>query len=44
LRIERTTLTQDELAIRCEIPRAIFQHWIGGKTEARPSIPQLKLL
>jgi len=44
LRIERTTLTQDELAIRCGIPRATFQRWIGGKTEARPSIPQLKLL
>lgn len=44
LRIERTQLTQDELAMRCGIPRATYQRWISGQTEARPSIPQLKRL
>ena len=44
LRIERTALSQDELAVYCGIPRATYQRWITGKTEARPSIPQLKKL
>ena len=44
LRIERTTLTQDELAVHCGIPRSTYQRWIAGKTEAKLSIPQLKKL
>lgn len=44
LRIERTTLSQDELAMYCGIPRATYQRWIAGKTEAKLSIPQLKKL
>jgi transcriptional regulator with XRE-family HTH domain len=44
LRIERTTLTQDELAVYSGIPRATYQRWIAGKTEAKLSIPQLKKL
>lgn len=44
LRLERTQLTQDELAIRCGIPRSTYQRWIAGKTEAKLSLPQLKAL
>jgi transcriptional regulator with XRE-family HTH domain len=44
LRIERTTLSQDELAVYCGIPRATYQRWIAGKTEAKLSISQLKKL
>ena len=44
LRIERTTLTQDELAVHCGIPRSTYQRWIAGKTEAKLSVPQLKKL
>jgi transcriptional regulator with XRE-family HTH domain len=44
LRIERTTLTQDELAMYSGIPRSTYQRWIAGKTEAKLSIPQLKKL
>lgn len=44
LRIERTNLTQDDLAARCRIPRATYQRWITGKTLARPTLVQLKLL
>lgn len=44
LRIERTNLSQDELAIKCGIPRSTYQRWISGKTIARPTIPQLKML
>ncbi len=44
LRIERTNLNQDELALLCGIPRSTYQRWIAGKTEAKLSIPQLKKL
>jgi transcriptional regulator with XRE-family HTH domain len=44
LRIERTNLSQDELAVFCGIPRATYQRWIAGKTEIKLSIPQLKAL
>lgn len=44
LRLERTTLTQDELAFRCGIPRATYQRWITGKTLVRLSLAQLKVL
>ncbi len=44
LRIERTTLTQDELAMYSGIPRSTYQRWLAGKTEAKLSIPQLKKL
>jgi transcriptional regulator with XRE-family HTH domain len=44
LRIDRTHLSQDELASRCGIPRATYQRWISGKTPARPTIAQLKRL
>jgi transcriptional regulator with XRE-family HTH domain len=44
LRLERTNFSQDELAVRCEIPRSTYQRWVSGKTEVRLSIPQLKLL
>ncbi|NEP02107.1 MAG: helix-turn-helix transcriptional regulator [Symploca sp. SIO2E9] len=44
LRIERTNFSQDELAVYCGIPRATYQRWISGKTEAKPTIRQLKLL
>ncbi|HEY9608271.1 helix-turn-helix transcriptional regulator [Allocoleopsis sp.] len=44
LRIDRTTFTQDELALHCGIPRSTYQRWIAGKTEAKLSIPQLKKL
>ena len=33
LRLEHTSLTQDELAVRCGIPRSTYQQWIAGKTE-----------
>ncbi|WP_414530956.1 helix-turn-helix domain-containing protein [Nodularia chucula] len=42
LRIQRTNLTQDEFAMRCGIPRTTYLRWISGRTEARPTIPQLK--
>ncbi|MGG6295444.1 helix-turn-helix domain-containing protein [Leptolyngbya sp. AN02str] len=44
LRIERTKLTQDELAVRCGIPRSTYQRWIAGRTEAKLSLTQLKAL
>ncbi|NEO34918.1 MAG: helix-turn-helix transcriptional regulator [Moorea sp. SIOASIH] len=44
LRIERTNLSQDELAIYCGIPRGTYQRWVSGRTEARPTLRQLKLL
>jgi transcriptional regulator with XRE-family HTH domain len=44
LRIERTNLTQDEFAMRCGIPRTTYLRWISGRTEARPTLPQLKNL
>jgi transcriptional regulator with XRE-family HTH domain len=44
LRLERTKLSQDELTVLCEIPRATYQRWIAGKTEVKLSIRQLKLL
>jgi transcriptional regulator with XRE-family HTH domain len=44
LRMERTNLTQDELAIYCGIPRSTYQRWIAGKTEAKLSLSQLKAL
>lgn len=44
LRIERTQLSQDELASKCGIPRATYMRWISGRTEARPTLPQLKKL
>ncbi|AOX04251.1 transcriptional regulator [Moorena producens PAL-8-15-08-1] len=43
LTIERTNLSQDELAIYYGIPRA-NQRWVSGRTEARPTLRQLKLL
>jgi transcriptional regulator with XRE-family HTH domain len=42
LRIERTTLNQEEFAMRCGIPRTTYLRWISGRTEARPTLPQLK--
>lgn len=42
LRIERTNLNQDELAMRCGIPRATYQRWISGKTEAKLTVSQFK--
>jgi transcriptional regulator with XRE-family HTH domain len=44
LRMARTKLTQDELAVRCGIPRSTYQRWIAGKTEAKLSLTQLKAL
>ncbi|MGP1386394.1 MAG: helix-turn-helix domain-containing protein [Thainema sp.] len=44
LRLERTELTQDELAVRCGIPRSTYQRWIAGKTEAKLSPLQFKAL
>lgn len=44
LRLERTSLTQDELAVRCGIPRSTYQRWIAGRTEAKLSMAQLKAL
>ncbi|MGB3615515.1 MAG: helix-turn-helix transcriptional regulator [Elainellaceae cyanobacterium] len=44
LRLERTALTQDELAVRCGIPRSTYQRWIAGRTEAKLSMAQLKAL
>ncbi|HLO51529.1 MAG TPA: helix-turn-helix transcriptional regulator [Kamptonema sp.] len=44
LRIQRTKLTQDEFASRCGIPRATYQRWIAGATEARLTFAQLKAL
>ncbi len=44
LRLSRTQLSQDELAVLCGIPRATYQRWIAGKTEVKLSIPQLKAL
>ncbi|MFM2065011.1 MAG: hypothetical protein RLZZ507_4682 [Cyanobacteriota bacterium] len=42
LRIERTTLNQDEFAMKCGIPRATYYRWISGRTEARLTVPQMK--
>ncbi|MGD1952261.1 MAG: helix-turn-helix domain-containing protein [Leptolyngbyaceae cyanobacterium] len=44
MRLEHTQLIQDELAIRCGIPRSTYQRWISGKTEAKLSLKQLKAL
>ena len=44
LRLERTHLNQDELAMRCGIPRATYQRWISGRTEARLTVMQFKKL
>ena len=44
LRLERTQLTQDELAFRCGIPRSTYQRWMAGRTEAKLSLSQLKAL
>ncbi len=44
LRIERTTLNQDEFAMRCGIPRATYQRWISGRSEAKVTMSQLKCL
>jgi transcriptional regulator with XRE-family HTH domain len=44
LRIERTTLTQDEFAMKCGIPRTTYLRWISGRAEPRPTIVQLKNL
>ena len=44
LRLTRTQLSQDELAFRCGIPRATYQRWISGQTEARLTLCQLKAL
>ncbi|NET71772.1 MAG: helix-turn-helix transcriptional regulator [Sphaerospermopsis sp. SIO1G2] len=42
LRIQKTQLTQDEFAMKCGIPRTTYLRWISGKTEARPTLSQLK--
>jgi transcriptional regulator with XRE-family HTH domain len=42
LRIERTTLTQEEFAMRCGIPRTTYLRWISGRSEGRPTMRQLK--
>ncbi len=44
LRLERTHLNQDELAMRCGIPRATYQRWISGRTEAKLTVIQFKKL
>lgn len=44
LRIERTSLNQDEFAYRCGIPRATYRRWITGSTEAKLTISQFKKL
>ncbi|MEH2123080.1 helix-turn-helix transcriptional regulator [Nostoc sp.] len=44
LRIERTDLNQDQLAMRCDIPRSTYRRWISGKTEARLTVSQFKKL
>jgi transcriptional regulator with XRE-family HTH domain len=44
LRLEHTNLNQDELAMRCGIPRATYQRWISGRTEARLTVIQFKKL
>jgi len=44
LRIERTNLNQQEFAKACLIPLKTYQRWVLGKTEARPSMVQLKRL
>ena len=42
LRIERTNLNQKQFAEACSIPLKTYQRWILGKTEARPTLIQLK--
>lgn len=44
LRIEKTDLNQKEFAEACSIPLKTYQRWILGKTEARPTLVQLKSL
>ncbi|MCT7958735.1 helix-turn-helix transcriptional regulator [Laspinema palackyanum] len=44
LRLERTELTQDEFCVMIGIPRATYQRWIKGQTDAKPTIKQLKTL
>ncbi|MEM7348058.1 MAG: helix-turn-helix transcriptional regulator [Chloroflexota bacterium] len=42
LRLERTTWSQVEFATFCGIPLATYRRWIGGQTEAKLTVPQLK--
>ena len=44
LRLARTELTQDEFCVKIGIPRATYQRWIKGQTDAKPTIRQLKAL
>ncbi|AFY81240.1 helix-turn-helix transcriptional regulator [Oscillatoria acuminata] len=44
LRLARTELTQDEFCVMIGIPRATYQRWIKGQTDAKPTIKQLKAL
>ena len=44
LRLTKTQLSQDELAFKCGIPRATYQRWISGQTEAKLTLSQLKAL
>ncbi|HCV30424.1 MAG TPA: XRE family transcriptional regulator [Microcoleaceae bacterium UBA9251] len=44
LRLTKTELSQDELAFKCGIPRATYQRWISGQTEAKLTLNQLKAL
>ena len=44
LRIKRTNLNQEQFAKACSIPLKTYQRWILGKTEARPTLIQLKKL
>ena len=44
LRIERTTLSQTEFAVRCGIPLRTYQRWISGETEAKPTPRQWKAI
>ena len=44
LRIQRTTLSQTEFAVRCGIPLRTYQRWISGQTEAKLTPPQWKAL
>ena len=44
LRIERTTLSQMDFALRCGIPLRTYQRWISGDTEARLTPRQWKAM
>jgi transcriptional regulator with XRE-family HTH domain len=42
LRIEKTSLTQEEFVKRCGIPRKTYHRWVTGETPAKLTPKQMK--